>query len=145
LLFSLVARKQHDESFSSVRVSYWKIHEAVKGALESLGRNPRFFRCDEKLERGADCFRFPIATDLAIGAEKIAGGAQKRSDGVLLHQESIQLKEENLDAQALVLALQEGFEKIFGITLIPAPLDPALLEAAEKLAQEKYGCEVASR
>ena len=30
LIFSLIARKEHDESFRSVRVSYWKIHEALK-------------------------------------------------------------------------------------------------------------------
>ncbi|MBI3306676.1 MAG: lipoate--protein ligase family protein [Candidatus Omnitrophica bacterium] len=137
LIFSLIARKSDDESFKSVRVSYWKIHEAVKAGLEAIGNLPRFYRCDENLPRGQDCFRYPIATDLAVGPDKAAGGAQKRSAGALLHQESIQWKGMP-DSETLIPALKEGFEKIFKVALVWADLDPALLEEAEKLSEEKY-------
>lgn len=152
VLFSLIAHKSHDESFSSVRMSYLKIHEAVKTAFESLGYRPRFYRCDEKLEKGGDCFRFPIATDLSIGDKKVAGGAQKRSAGTLLHQESIQppkarflfhpllflKRSKELEAEELIKALKHAFEKTFNIQLAEKDLDPLWLRQAEELAAEKY-------
>ncbi|MBI3314256.1 MAG: hypothetical protein HYZ83_08485 [Candidatus Omnitrophica bacterium] len=137
LIFSLLAKKSDDESFKSVRISYWKIHEAVKAGLEGVGKLPRFYRCDENLPKGQDCFQFPIATDLAVGEQKAAGGAQKRSAGTLLHQESVQWKAMP-DPETLIPPLKSGFEKIFKIKLTPSNVDPALLAEAEKLAKEKY-------
>ena len=140
LIFSVIARKEADESFRSVRISYLKIHEAVKTALENLGASPRFYRCDENLPKGKDCFRFPIATDLAMENRKIAGGAQKRSCGALLHQESVQT--EQFGAEPLIGGLRAGFEKIFAMRLELAELDPRWLQEAEKLAERKYGQEI---
>ena len=137
-MFSLIARKQDDESFSQVRLSYLKIHEALKQAFESLGFRPEFYRCDENLPRGKDCFVFPIATDLALDGKKIAGGSQKRSSGVLLHQESVQLRK-GLEWEVLMPALIAAFEKRFEVNIRPAQMDPGLLGRAEKLAAEKYG------
>ena len=137
LIFSIVARKTDDESFRSVRLAYLKIHEAVKAAFEAGGMHPRFYRCDENLPRGRECFAFPIATDLALEGRKVAGGAQKRSSGVLLHQESIQ-DVQGLDLFDLAAGLRASFEKTFGIQLKPMDLDPGLLEKAKELAEEKY-------
>ena len=156
LIFSLIGRKEDDESFNSVRVSYWKIHEAVKQAYEIQGESPRFYRCDagrqaavgrsnpapdrqsgEKLPRGGNCFAFPIATDLAVGNEKVAGGAQKRSSGVFLHQESLKLPGA-LQAEALKQSLQNAFEKTFNISLQNQNAEPQQLAAAKALAREKY-------
>ena len=139
LIFSLVARKEQDKSFSSVRMSYLKIHEAVKLAFESLGIQPRFFRCDEPLPPGKDCFRFPIATDLGIEEEKIAGGAQKRSAGTLLHQESVKIPK-RVEARDFISSICRGFETIFEIQIRPLHWKPELFEEAEKLARGKY-CE----
>jgi lipoate-protein ligase A len=136
LVMSLLGRKEDDDSFGSVRVSYWKIHEAVKEGYEALGQAPRFFRCDEKLPRGGNCFAFPIATDLALGNEKIAGGAQKRSSGVFLHQESLKLA--SLEVEALREALGPAFEKVFGIKLENQNAYPAQLAQAKGLSREKY-------
>lgn len=137
LIFAVIAQKNQDESFSSVRVSYWKIHEAVKFGFETLGQRPRFFRCDENLPPGEDCFRFPITTDLGIGERKIAGGAQKRSKGVLLHQESVRIPR-GIEGEDLIEAIQQGFKNIFGIQLIPNDLVPEWLAEAEGLAKIKY-------
>lgn len=136
VIFSLIARKTDDESFKSVRVSYLKIHEAVKAAFENTGKTPRFYRCDEKLPRGGDCFLFPIATDLGLEGRKIAGGAQKRSSGVLLHQESIQIGKEN--AFVFMGVLKQTFAARFGTLCEDALLDPGLLRESKKLAREKY-------
>ena len=137
IIFSLIARKHEDESFGAVRKSYWKLHEAVKTGMESLGAAARIYRCDEKLEHGGDCFRFPIATDLAIDGKKVAGGAQKRSAGVMLHQESIQCLSA-IASGRLMPAIVEGFEKIFQIKLCAQDLDPDLLRRAKDLSREKY-------
>ncbi len=133
LMFSLFAAKEDDESFGSIRKSYWKIHEALKAALEFLNFKPRFYRCDENLPKGSDCFQFPIATDLALDGEKIAGGAQKRSAGGMLHEESIRLMK-GMDAERLMPALKRAFEKVFRVEIVEVDLDPEILAEAEKIA-----------
>ncbi len=138
VIFSLLAVRGHEEAFKSVRVSYLKIHEAVKSALESFGLTPRFYRCDENLPKGRDCFLFPIATDLGLEGRKIAGGAQKRSRGALLHQESVKLPD-GIGFEGLIQALGNAFELVFETKLERHKLDPAWLEEAETLALEKYG------
>lgn len=137
LIFSFVAAKEHDESFHSVRLSYLKIHEAVKAGFEFLGERPRFYRCDENLPKGQDCFLFPIATDLGLNRKKIAGGAQKRSGKILLHQESIKIPSA-LEADQRAEALCRGIEQVFGVRLVRADLAPQMMEEAEKLSRERY-------
>jgi lipoate-protein ligase A len=137
LIFSLSGRKEDDDSFGSVRISYWKIHEAVKAGYEALGQMPEFYRCDEKLPRGGDCFTFPIATDLGLDGRKIAGGAQKRSSGVFLHQESLQLTP-SLNAENLAAALRVSFEKVFGVQIENMACEPEQLKEAKDLAKTKY-------
>ncbi len=137
VIFSLTGRKEDDDSFKSVSTSYWKIHEAVKTAFEKLGESPRFYRCDEKLPKGGECFVYPIATDLALGDKKVAGGAQKRSVGILMHQESIQIPKK-MDAFAFASALRKGFEEQFHIVFSETQWDPEVFEEAKKLSMEKY-------
>ncbi len=137
IIFSLIAKKDADSSFDSVRMSYLKIHEAVKLAFEILGEKPRFYRVDEKLPKGPECFRYPIATDLAIGSDKVAGGSQKRSRGTFLHEESIYSPGNKLGIP-LIAALKDGFQKRFEMTLKPAPISPETLASAELLAKEKF-------
>lgn len=137
VIFSLTARKDDEESFHSVSVSYWKIHEAVKIAFEKLGEKPRFYRCDEKLPKGGECFVYPIATDLELDGRKVAGGAQKRSLGALLHQESIQLPP-RMDRFVFADALREGFGGIFQTEFPFYECDPQILKDAKKIAEQKY-------
>ena len=137
LIFSISASKSDDESFKSVRQSYLKIHEAVKLAFKNRGKELRFYRCDENLPKGKDCFVYPIATDLALGNQKIAGGSQKRSGALLLHQESIQ-DCHSLAAEDLMQELQKAFAEIFEMKWESLDLAPELLREARKLAKEKY-------
>ena len=135
LMFALIATKDADESFRSVRLSYLKIHEAVRRAFESLGKRPEFYRCDENLPKGPDCFRFPVATDLRIDGQKIAGGAERRSSGAFLHEESIPWKRDPL---MLTAALQRAFAEHFQIEWAAADIEPEWIVRAETLAGEKY-------
>jgi len=136
-LFTLVAHKGHDESFQSVRISYLKIHEAVKRALEKRGDQPRFYRCDEDLPPGEHCFASPIATDLALDGRKVAGGAQKRSSRMMLHEESLQLRG-GVRSREFEIYLTQAFSEIFKVRVIPVQLPPEILRRAESLAREKY-------
>jgi lipoyl(octanoyl) transferase len=137
LMFSIAAYKTDDESFPSVRMSYLKIHESVKLAYETLGLRPRFYRCDEGLPKGSDCFQFPIATDLACGDHKIAGGAQKRTRGAFLHQESLVIPK-GIDSKVLEQTIAAGMENIFKIKLDTANWKPDYFKEAEVLKQAKY-------
>lgn len=140
VIFSIIASKQDDSSFGSVKASYHKIHEAVKGALESLGHKITFYSADgdgSELPRGAECFVFPIDSDLAMEGKKIAGGSQKRSSGVLLHHESIQLRK-GMEAASLVQALGSAFEKYFEMRLRDENLSLEDLSLARKLSQGGY-------
>jgi hypothetical protein len=130
LIFSLIAHKSAHESFREVRTSYLAVHTAVKLAIEKLGKQARFYRCTENLPKGSDCFRYPIASDLAVGAGKAAGGAQKRSCGILLHHESIQYP--GMDAWALMKSLTKSFSEVFGADIQPLDLDPELMHEGER-------------
>lgn len=137
LIFSLIASKEHDDSFGSVRMSYLKIHEAIKKGYEVLNLSCEFYRCDENFPKGGDCFLYPIATDLKSKGRKVAGGAQKRSAGVLLHEESVILTE-GLDPFDLMKAIRNGFEEVFAIRCEDITMDPLWLEETAVLAREKY-------
>lgn len=137
LMFSVIAAKDADESFSSVRMSYQKIHEALHEAFKALGKEASFYRCDEALPRGGDCFKFPIATDLSLDGKKVAGGAQKRSSGVMLHQESVQLVK-GLDADAIIREFRLALKNKFEIEILEVDMSTDLVIEAGLLAQEKY-------
>lgn len=136
IIFSLIARKSAHPSFSSVKESYIKIHEALIGGLSDMGISARMYRCSEPLPKGNECFQFPICSDVAVGKEKIAGGSQKRSQQVLLHQESIQMR--NVDSQNLITHLTVSIEKTFGVTVIPSDLPLEFLREADRLKGLKY-------
>ncbi len=136
-LFTLVAHHGHHESFRSVRISYLKIHEAVKAALEKRGDRPRFYRCNEDLPPGVHCFENPIATDLALEGRKVAGGAQKRSSRWMLHEESLQLRG-GIRSRGFESLLLQAFSETFNVRVVPASVHPEILKRAGSLAREKY-------
>jgi len=142
LIFALVARyagtgtifqdqKWSQSPLSSVKVSYAKIHEAVRLGLQTCGLDPRFYQAGELLPKGSDCFDFPVESDLSWKGVKIAGGAQKRSEGVLLHHESIRIPQ-GVERTALIQAILRGMETVFGVTIASADLDPEVYFQAEK-------------
>lgn len=100
LIYSVIAKVDTFPTFRQVRTSYLSFHEAVQTAFERLGIETRLFRCDEararnqKSLRGGGlnrCFEEPVATDVLVKKQKIAGGAQRRKGGAFLHQGSIQI------------------------------------------------------
>jgi len=118
-------------ALSAVRTSYAKIHESVRLGLQACGLDPKFYSGQEELPKGNDCFDFPVESDLSWKGKKIAGGAQKRSEGVLLHHESI-LIPDNVERDALIRAVCQGMEQVFGVSIRNVDLDPGLYFQAEK-------------
>lgn len=137
LIFSLIAHKSASPSFRSVEESYLKIHDAVRGAFESLGQKADFFDANQDLPKGGDCFTHPISSDLKLGGKKVAGGAQKRSAGILLHQESIQIPD-GLNPNVLDAALRKSFERHFGAFCEDTPWNPEVLRQAKILSADGY-------
>lgn len=142
LMFTFIASKNMDESFKSVMSSYARLHEVLGEALADLGVKARFYREDESLPAGKDCFLHPISSDLEADGKKIAGGGQKRSRGFLLHQESIHLKRDDL-YEPLTHAFIKGLSERFGCKTESSDWPPELMEEAEILGRQKY--EVAVR
>ncbi len=140
LIFSLIAGKKDDPSFASVTEGYHRIHQAVKTALEASGLSVRFYsenHAENMLNRGPECFVYPIESDLEVGGKKIAGGAQKRSSGVLLHQESIEIRE-GLDAFSLIASLRKAFESVFEIKVQDGSLDSEVWSLAKRYSRGGY-------
>ncbi len=137
LIFSIVAAKEHDESFGSVKDSYHKIHQAVKRALENLGHKIHFYTEASDRPGGPECFVYPIESDLGMDRKKVAGGAQKRSSGVLLHEESVQLRD-GMDAWQLMDALRVSLQEIFEVTIVTENLNPEQTALARKLSKDGY-------
>ncbi|HOW87559.1 MAG TPA: hypothetical protein P5561_04310 [Candidatus Omnitrophota bacterium] len=132
LIFSLTGRIQTDpENFNSVRMSYQKIHEAVKAGLEPFGFHVTCYGEEDELPKGSDCFDFPVESDLAWKGKKIAGGAQKRSEGVFLHHESV-LIPSGISREELMRSIRSGLEKVFAVSIKTVEMDPALYFQAEK-------------
>lgn len=139
LIFSLITCYEGEESgafLSSAPTSYGKIHEGVKIAFQTLGLETRAYECGEHLPAGDDCFQFPVASDLAVNDEKVAGGAQKRSHGVLLHQESVRIPPGS-EWGRLARSICRGFEHVFDVSIQAIDFDPEIYFQAEKLAKDK--------
>lgn len=121
LLYSVIARRHTHPTFNLVRTSYLSFHEALQEAFETLGFSTRLFRCDEAKKRNRslpfrfgppDCFSNPIATDLLLEEQKIAGGAQWRRGGAFLHQGSVQMPR-GVSFESLKEAFLEALERKF--------------------------------
>ncbi len=137
LMFTLIAPKGMHPRYKSVMDSYAEIHEVLQQALKSLGLDAGFYREEEALPAGKDCFLFPIASDLAVNGRKIAGGGQKRTLGMLLHQESILLEKDSL-YEPLMEAFSAKLSDSLGCVRQAAEWQPELFDAAEKLGRERY-------
>jgi len=137
LIFSLFIRTESDPGkLGAVRTSYAMIHEAVRRGFLKFGGEPVFYEAQDDLEKGADCFDFPVQSDLRMDGKKVAGGAQKRSVGVLLHHESVRIPE-GVAWSDLAQAIREGFEEVFSVTVRDADLDPEIYFQAERLAADR--------
>ncbi len=116
---------------------YREIHQALAGALRSLGVECQLAQsATAAVEGGAGCACYgrPVEYDvLSITGQKLAGGGQRRRKDGLLHQGSVRAP---VDTDSLYCALAEAFGAAPG-----SELCPSVLEAAHTLARKKYATE----
>ena len=112
----------------STNDAYQAIHRAVAAALTDKTELLR----QAKAPRGQyECFQNPVAGDVVVGYQKLAGGAQRRGRAGVLHQGSIA---GHVDADRLLA----GFRSEFGIEFAPYTLTAAEHAETDKLCREKY-------
>ena len=115
-----------------------------------MGIETQLFRCDDpRVKRRARsrfgefpdaCFQTPVATDVALGDQKIAGGAQRRKGNTFLHQGSIRIPE-GVSFEKLSQAFIAAFERKFAVTwshvkiaeVHPAPTGPGTPQSSRRL------------
>ncbi|PZR72318.1 MAG: hypothetical protein DLM52_13175 [Chthoniobacterales bacterium] len=112
---------------------YRRIHEAIGAVLRKSGVNTEVVATAAP-RISAACFANPVAADLVEDNRKIAGAAHRKTRGGLLHQGSIQRNDlDESFREQLASALSSNVE--------PADMSTGVLEAAEKLAADRYATE----
>jgi lipoate-protein ligase A len=155
LTYALIIPSGQHVHESSPMAIYTAVHEAIQDALRAVGivatlverdtcrvdagLSPPSHRDGLQL-RGANaiehnvknsCFANPVAADVLVHHQKVAGAAQRRSRRGLLQQGSIQN-----------VRLSESFREHFTRALCASPVECAIASAslyqAEQLAETKY-------
>ncbi len=129
--YTLLIPREHAFLQHSAPESYRLIHEIIARILEGEGMAAQVVSVPDAQAASA-CFVSPVRYDLVADGKKIAGAAQRRTRWGLLHQGSIQ-------TNAPVTGLGEKLTSAFGENLPRRYLTPALLIAAQMLAETKYG------
>ena len=113
------------------RESYRAIHRVLADALGEIGIPAVMTGADLPGAGGSACFANPVAADVLVAGEKIAGAGQKRSRGALLHQGSVQRVD-------LPEAFGFEFARRLAKTVVREKLGAEIIEHAQTLAEEKY-------
>ncbi len=108
--------------------SYQRIHECLIAFFPGATLAP----APAKIPTGS-CFANPAASDLLRGDSKIAGAAQRRTHHGLLHQGSIRVSNERIDAIARNLGRR------FATAIQCREFNPDEIETASELLHRKYG------
>jgi lipoate-protein ligase A len=82
----------------------------------------------------SECFANPVAADVLVDGQKVAGAAQRRSRRGLLQQGSIQ----NVDLRS---DFGERFAHALATTVVEIDIDASILAEARQLARVKYQSE----
>lgn len=113
--------------------SYSAIHRIVAQVLRLNGANATVATSSAPKTSQA-CFENPVEHDIVLGGRKVAGAAQRRSRDGLLHQGSIQ-------GISVKHGLGKQLASAMGDTVFGRALANSEIDAAERLAAEKYGTE----
>jgi lipoyl(octanoyl) transferase len=145
LTYALIIPSNDQRPESSPMTIYGLVHEAIQRALRAVGTEAVLANANNCRASVSDampshrdglqstsCFANPVAYDVMINEQKIAGAAQRRSRRGLLQQGSIQN-----------VKLPAGFRERFIAELCEQPniieIAPGLLKQAQLLAHTKYG------
>lgn len=132
--WSLLVPRAHP--FAQLRPveSYGRLHEAAAAALTAVGISGALVvpaTCPAP--RGGLCFEAPAPGDLLLHGQKIAGAGQRRTRPGLLHQASLRLPVQCLEAASV---FEDSLSSALAETITPLPPAPAF-----EIPEGKYRAE----
>lgn len=134
LTYSLVIPSTERIYGKSSLAIYDFVHQAIKRALSASGISATLAQPHDRKSAEdtiGPCFTNPVAADVLVNNQKVAGAAQRRSRGGLLQQGSVQ--NVKLDPK-----FSEKFAQALSPDAVVCEIGPNLVEKARRLAQSKY-------
>jgi lipoyl(octanoyl) transferase len=133
LTYSLIIPAADPASNLFSKQIYRAVHEAIAGSFRLAGIETVLAQESAPKENDS-CFANPVVADVIEAGRKIAGAAHRKTRAGLLHQGSVQRDHlARSFRQRLACALSDRINE--------EPMSGSVLEAAEKLAAEKYATE----
>ena len=130
LTYSIIVPARNRAGLPDSRRMYREVHLALCGALAASGTDATVLEQPPPSSSNA-CFASPVAADVMLNGQKIAGAAHRRNKLGLLHQGSIQN-----------VAVPAEFTTAFARNLSRSPtlkhFEPALHGRARQIAEQKY-------
>ena len=142
ITYSLACPTNEFIAFSTIEETQQLVHQAIILALQNMRINAWLERKQSKKPDPYFCFVNPAKDDVVEDGQKIVGSAQRRRNRVFFQHGSIKIsyesKEEKKDRGRIIDSLILGFEKKFGIRLIPDQLTREEVKLSQELREAKY-------
>ena len=142
ITYSLACPTNEFVAFSNIKKTQQLVHQAIILALQSLRINAQLKRKQSKKPDPYFCFVNPAKDDVVEDGQKIVGSAQRRRNRTFFQHGSIkispEIREEKKNRGKIIDSLVLGFEKRFGITLLPGQLTREEVKLSRQLRQVKY-------
>jgi len=142
ITYSLACPTNELVAFSNIKETQKLVHQAIILALQNLRINARLERKQIRGPTPYFCFVNPSEDDVVEDGQKIVGSAQRRRNRTFFQHGSIkispEIKEEKKNRGKIIDSLILGFEKRFGIRLIPNQLTREEVKLSRELREVKY-------
>ena len=142
ITYSLACPTNEFIAFSNIEKTQQLVHQAIILALQSLRINAQLKRKQTKKPDPYFCFVNPAKDDVVEDGQKIVGSAQRRRNRTFFQHGSIkispEIKEEKKNRGKIIDSLVLGFEKKFGIRLLPGQLTREEVKLSRELREVKY-------
>ncbi|MBA7592900.1 Octanoyltransferase LipM [subsurface metagenome] len=130
------------EEVEKIKIKNLKTEKTSDLALQSLRINAQLKRKQSKKPDPYFCFVNPGKDDVVEDGQKIVGSAQRRRNRTFFQHGSIkispEIKEGNKNRGKIIDSLVLGFEKKFGIRLLPGQLTREEVKLSRQLREVKY-------
>ncbi|MQY59237.1 MAG: hypothetical protein GH144_06480 [Clostridia bacterium] len=142
ITYSLACPTNEFIAFSNIKRTQQLVHQAIILALQSLRINAKLKRKQSKKPDPYFCFVNPCQDDVVEDGQKIVGSAQRRRNRTFFQHGSIKIspesREEKKNRGKIIDSLVLGFEKKFGIRLLPGQLTREEVKLSRELREVKY-------
>jgi len=142
ITYSLACPTNEFIAFSNIKKTQQLVHQAIILALQNLRINAQLKRKQSKKPDPYFCFVNPCKDDVVENGKKIVGSAQRRRKRAFFQHGSIKIspesREEKKNRGKIIDSLILGFEKRFGIRLIPNQLTREEVKLSQELREVKY-------